>query len=523
MKFLYVEFIFIFTPLLFVLSFLVHKNRARYEQVFSKQIVKKLLIKEDKIGFKKRAYLLLVALFFFTLSLARPVANEEEKIIKANSTNLFIALEISTKSNLKLLKKNLTHLISFAKNTNIGMVVFSKNVFLVSPSTKDKNALIFLLNNLDTKDISKKHSNIAKTLTQIDTMFDKKDRKNILLIAQKNSHTNINSSVKIVKKSAMNLIVVALKKDSPKKNSLKELSKKTNAIYLEGFKSKKEINRLKNVLKNKNLITPKDKKIKTQKELFIFPLILGLIFTCSSFYTLPRSIFLLPILFLTPSYGGVFDFLHVRLASKAIKEKNYEKAIKEYHKLSPSKELLYNKAAAYYMLEKYDKSIQIYKKINTKNRVFQSKVLFNKGNAYVKLERLQQAMKTYKLALKLNPNDEDIKRNISYIKNLQTKTQEHDKKSANLSQKLKILNKDEKSQKHKELKAGDKGRNLSHLEEKNKKPTNQTHKEDSTNNQKEDKAQLQKQKELETISKKWETHLISLQPKIKPIMLGEKE
>lgn len=76
----------------------------------------------------------------------------------------------------------------------------------------------------------------------------------------------------------------------------------------------------------------------------------------------------------------------------------------------------YNFASALYKSEKYILASDAFERalLLTTDSVLQQKTLYNLGNAFLKNEDFDDAIKAYKKALRLNPNDNDARYNISY-------------------------------------------------------------------------------------------------------------
>ncbi|MCL2327592.1 MAG: tetratricopeptide repeat protein [Bacteroidetes bacterium] len=83
---------------------------------------------------------------------------------------------------------------------------------------------------------------------------------------------------------------------------------------------------------------------------------------------------------------------------------------------SSSFDAWFNFGNALYKTEKYILAADAFGRalLLTNDSVLQFKTLHNLGNAFVKNEDFDEAIETYKKALRLNPNDNDTRYNISY-------------------------------------------------------------------------------------------------------------
>ena len=85
---------------------------------------------------------------------------------------------------------------------------------------------------------------------------------------------------------------------------------------------------------------------------------------------------------------------------------------------SPDKEELhYNIGNALHQEKKYEDAYGEYEKsLDTKDAELQSKTYYNMGNTHYRMGKLLEAIEDYKRALDINPEDEDAKYNIEFIR-----------------------------------------------------------------------------------------------------------
>jgi Ca-activated chloride channel homolog len=141
----------------------------------------------------------------------------------------------------------------------------------------------------------------------------------------------------------------------------------------------------------------------------------------------------------------------------------------------------FNLGDAYYKQGRYDDAIKSYQSAlnETETPEQKAKVYHNIGNSLLKNNKIKESIGAYKNSLKLNPNDDETKYNLSYalslLKNQQNKQQNKNDKN----------NKDNKDQNKNQDKNQNKDKNQEkkNNEEQNKndqnKPNNQTAKQDN--------------------------------------------
>jgi len=127
-------------------------------------------------------------------------------------------------------------------------------------------------------------------------------------------------------------------------------------------------------------------------------------------------------------------------------EVNFKKGAEE----SPNNfEAKFNLGDAYYKQERYDEAMKTYQSafVDAKNDLEKSDIYYNIGNSLLKSQKLKESIGAYKEALKLNPNDEQAKYNLSYALNqLNNQDQNQDENQQQQNDENKDENKDQQQQ-----------------------------------------------------------------------------
>ncbi|HEY9167573.1 MAG TPA: tetratricopeptide repeat protein [Candidatus Kryptonia bacterium] len=113
----------------------------------------------------------------------------------------------------------------------------------------------------------------------------------------------------------------------------------------------------------------------------------------------------------------------------------------------------YNLGDSYYKEGKYDEAMKSYNtalpKAGGENR--KSDIFYNMGNSLLKDKKIKESIGAYVDALKLNPNDQDAKYNLSYaIDLLKNQNQNKDKNKNNQDKNDQKQNKQDNNQKNKD-------------------------------------------------------------------------
>lgn len=164
----------------------------------------------------------------------------------------------------------------------------------------------------------------------------------------------------------------------------------------------------------------------------------------------------------------------IREGNKQYSENKYSDAEVLYRKAlsqkSNSFEASFNTADALYKQGKFTDAAAIYDTLAASgaSKSGLAKSYYNLGNSLVKAQKIQDGINAYKKSLRLSPNDNDAKVNLSYAYKLLKKQQDQQKKD----------NKDNKNQdKNKDQNKNNKDQN------KNNKDQNKDNKDQNKNNQ----------------------------------------
>jgi len=110
-------------------------------------------------------------------------------------------------------------------------------------------------------------------------------------------------------------------------------------------------------------------------------------------------------------------------------------------------EAKFNLGDAYYKQQRYDEAIKSFQSAlaNAKTDEEKAKIYHNVGNSLLKAQKLKESIGAYKESLKLNPNDQETKYNLSYALNM-LKNQNQNQKQNQKNDKNKDQNKDQQKQ-----------------------------------------------------------------------------
>jgi len=501
-------------PLL-LLIVLILTNKENMQKYFSKEVLNKLAVGGNTIGKTTRNGLLFFTLICFIVTLSRPVINQKEQDLKQKLIPIVIALDVSKSmratdiypNRISLAKQKLKQIIELSPNSMIGVLLFAKDSFILSPVTEDFISLKFIVDNLDTDLDFVNGSNIFATLEATNHMLLDFKVKNLIILSDGGNDNSYEKEIQFAKDSKItiysiglatptgapipqeegyltdikgNIVTVKLNK------SIKNLSLQSGGGYigfsLDNTDIKAIINQINKQSDKEELNT---QKVKVYTELFYYPLALGLFVLLISLSSIPKikfrkvnivlllsflSFYLIP----TQSRASFFEFKNIKNANQYYENKEYKKASDEYRKISQTPQSYYNLGNSLYKDGKYKEAMDAYSKVVTNDKELESKKLYNIGNSYVNSKNLEKAKEFYEKALKLK-QDKQTQENLDMV----NKELEKQKKKDN-----KDKNKDKKDNKQ-DKKQNDKDNKDKKKSKKNKKKS----KKDKDGNEKEKKNQ----------------------------------
>jgi len=137
-----------------------------------------------------RRVILLVALAFMILALARPHYGKKPVILKREGRDIVFLLDTSLSmladdikpDRLTRARFEITSLLRRLEGDRVGLVPFAGDAFVLCPLTTDYSAVALFLDGVDTDLISQPGTNIARALEEGAQLFDQQQRKYKVMI-----------------------------------------------------------------------------------------------------------------------------------------------------------------------------------------------------------------------------------------------------------------------------------------------------------------------------------------------------
>lgn len=543
MEFLYPNtfFLLIFPLILFL--FLLLKKQNSFQKYFEKEVLDKITVSNNFINQNIKNSLLVLALLLLIIAAARPVMDKKEHKIKESLIPIIIAIDVSKSmlandiypNRLEMAKQKLLKIIKNSKQSALGVVLFAKSAFVLSPITQDFTSLTFLVDNLDRGLNFDNGSNVLAMLEASADLLEDFNSKNIILLSDGGNKKDYSKEIEFAKTNNIKIYAIGLatNKQSPiptkegymtnssgqivtvgLNKSIAKLAVESAGGYIDFSLGERDINE---ILRDISYEAKKEQmnstKIKTYKELFYYPLALCLLFLFMSFSTFSFRTkknmvagLVLIALSNAPLEAGVLDFKTLDEAKTSYEKSDFIQAEKSYKKVNKNAQTQYNMANSLYKQGKYKEALNAYKDIKSEDKNLQYQSLHNMGNAYVKQNDLQNAKTMYEKALKLK-DDEQTKQNLQTVKQALKQQKKQDQKNKkdkkNKKDDKNKDNKEKKDKKNQDKKSDKKEKNdKKEKDSKKKKEDKKESKDDKSKTKEASKEKKEKEKEKSKEKKK---------------------
>ena len=307
MEFLNIEAFFIMLIPLLLMSFSIKKNGHKIETIFSKAILKRLLILNKSLSNSARNSLYILALFFMILAFARPVILKQEITLNSNGNSIIIAFDISKSmlvkdiypNRLEVVKNKIKYILKNNQSDKIALIAFTSSAYMVAPLSSDKKSLLYLLNNLNNSTISTNGTSIISALEASNRILKDEVQKNIIIFSDGGDSKDFNKEIQYAKENNLKIYIsnIGTKKGgtinidgkvikddknhiviAKRNDKIKELALNSNGLFTTYDISNNDIKAiLKDIEKSNKKEKFKNQIVKDYKELFIYPLIISLL------------------------------------------------------------------------------------------------------------------------------------------------------------------------------------------------------------------------------------------------------
>ncbi len=161
-------------------------------------LVHKLSLTVSRRGRTAKGILLLVAVAFLVLSLARPQFGTRVETVRSQGQDVMVALDVSLSmlaedagpNRLERARLEIMRILQRLDGDRIGLVAFAGNAFVQAPLTVDYGAAAMFLNAMDTDLIPLQGTNLGEALTVALDAFEEgsRDHRVLLIVTDGEDH-----------------------------------------------------------------------------------------------------------------------------------------------------------------------------------------------------------------------------------------------------------------------------------------------------------------------------------------------
>lgn len=475
MTFVHPEFLYLMLPALMVLFYFLMTGEEEHYKFFSPEVLQKLQVSANTLTMRSRNAIFFIMFALLITALAQPVIEDGKVKVKAKSSDIMIALDISDSmlaqdiypTRLDAAKKKIMDLLNASPQERIGVMAFAKDAYLVSPLSFDHRAVRFLLKQINTASITQKGTDFMRLLSSAKGAFKGNDNRYLLILTDGADKSDFSEEITRAKKEGIRLFILGLgtKQGAPIKlkdgsfikqngniivsklnSAIKTLALETGGAYIESVTSSEDIKAMRDEIEAKTEKRElKEEEITLYIQLFYYPLGLAmflLIIATSSMSKRERLV--MPHLFVVMLLGlhvsdaeaGLLDFQLLDKAKQSYEHGDFNSSCAlytQYLDAHPSAQSYYDRANADYKKGNYKAAATGYKQVHTSDKNLQFNTFHNLGNAYAKQgdsESLQKAIESYEKALKIREEKETLENLEAVEKALKKQQQQNDQKNA---------------------------------------------------------------------------------------------
>ena len=305
--------------LLLPLAYLIRLKSSELGNIFSKEVLAKVEVKNKKLSKRVRNIFLLVALSLSIIALARPQIDNGEIKVKASFINVISAIDMSKSmfaddiypNRFEFAKKKFFESLKDFKNAKVALIGFASQPFLISPLTQDFHSLKFLGKHLSLEHLSLQGTDILATLSSANEMFQSEEKKILLLFTDGGDQSEFSKEITYAKEHKIVVYIYnigtikggAIKEKNgvlkdkkgnivivKRTDNIKKLAMDTGGAYMKYSLANDDIKLLTDTIQAQFKAKEEESStVKDRKEMFYYPLGFALLFYFIALFSLPTS------------------------------------------------------------------------------------------------------------------------------------------------------------------------------------------------------------------------------------------
>lgn len=236
----YLLFLLLLIPIFFVFIGLSKHRRKRNFSRFAESRFYNFFLQEfSSFHWGLKNVLLVLAILFLILAIARPQWNKEVQIVKKEGIDIAICLDVSKSmdaqdiqpSRIERAKDQISLFIDQLKGDRIAIISFAGRSFVQCPLTDDYGAAKLFLNLLDTESVASYGTNIGGAIEKAISLFNEEDKHKVIIVVSDGEDLE-EKAVDTAKKAAeQNAIIYTLGVGSPEGSTIPLKDKSGNTVY----------------------------------------------------------------------------------------------------------------------------------------------------------------------------------------------------------------------------------------------------------------------------------------------------
>lgn len=404
------------------------KNKSSWEGVCDKRLLDYLLIKGSSVQRKTIAYFAFIGFIGAILSLAGPSWQKKEIPNLAPENPVMLLLNMSTDMAVRDLTPNrltrakfeISDLLKLLHHVQAGLIVYSNEPFMISPITEDLQLIENLLPAVVFNIMPANGDRLDRAIALAVEKFRNAQYKNgniIIFTSDVGERFDLAlEEAKKAKAAEFRVSVASITAEVPEK--LKLIAEAGGGIYTGVNAGDRDIEQIAaEIEKNISDELKISENMRSDWEDFGYYLLIIPLICCLYFFR--KGILVITFLFFSANQTQAGFFLNDNQEGlKAYNAQDFNTAAQTF------KDSRW-KASALYKAGDYEKAYEEF----AKNK--DSEALYNQGNALAKSGKIEEAIKKYETVLEKEPNHEDAKFNMEYLKQQQQQQEQNQQQQQN--------------------------------------------------------------------------------------------
>ena len=318
MSFVSPHFIWMLGLPLAVFAYFILTHHDKLVEVFDKKVLERLTVGDDSLPLGTRNFLLILALFFMIISMARPVIDYGDKVVQLEGLPAVVALDISGSmrakdvypNRLEFAKKKMEELLDEMPNDEVSLVAFAYSSFMLAPFSSDKASLKLLVRGVNDQYINMTSTDFTALGNFAVELLAKRKEHILILFSDGGDQKDLTQFRTLIQANniALYVVMVGTKEGAPvvnkegkalmqdgkivitqRNDELGEIAMESGGAFIIAQSGKRGIEELVETIKGQHHSEDKGEiVIHDREEFFYYPLALGLLFLFLGFISLPK-------------------------------------------------------------------------------------------------------------------------------------------------------------------------------------------------------------------------------------------